>query len=389
MSTNRRDFLLTDVQKREYVVTRDIVPADVGGSADGYKVTKQRLGGGLSDGVDIISVNNGLLRFEIVPTRGMGLWKAWLGDTEYGWKSPAIGPVHPREVPLLDPNGLGWLEGFDELLCRCGLIFNGGPAFNDNGTLKYGLHGNIANRPAHYVMVSINGDTGEITVKGVVDEQRLFFHHLRMTTEIKTRVGEPWLTITDTVQNRHDADCETVMLYHTNVGSPWLKPGAKITAPIKRMAPRDKVVPDIVADWHTCRQKEAGTPEEVFFFELASDDKGRTGVVLSNPDDTQAFGVRCNVNQLPCFTLWENPAPTAQGFVTGLEPGTRYPIPTPSEGKNPGISALEPEGLRRYDLTLQFHDGGDAVAAAKDAVMAFQTAEPTIHESPLPEWSAA
>ena len=77
------------------------------------------------EGVDTVEVNNGKLKFTVVPTRGMGLWKAWLGDSEIGWNSPVKGPVHPSLVPVADPSGLGWLEGFDELMCRCGLESNG------------------------------------------------------------------------------------------------------------------------------------------------------------------------------------------------------------------------------------------------------------------------
>ena len=55
-------------------------------------------------------------------------------------------------------SGLGWLSGFDELMCRCGLENNGAPEFNANGSLRYGLHGRIANTPAHHVELTVDGD---------------------------------------------------------------------------------------------------------------------------------------------------------------------------------------------------------------------------------------
>ena len=61
------------------------------------------------------------------------------------------GPVHPKFVPLAEPSGVGWLDGFDELLCRCGLVSNGAPEFDERGQLRYGLHGRIANLPARKV----------------------------------------------------------------------------------------------------------------------------------------------------------------------------------------------------------------------------------------------
>ena len=33
----------------------------------------------------------------------------------------------------MDPGGLGWLEGFDELFVRCGLDSNGPPLFDAQG----------------------------------------------------------------------------------------------------------------------------------------------------------------------------------------------------------------------------------------------------------------
>ena len=84
-----------------------------------------------------------------LPTRGMSLWKAWVDGQALGWNSPVRGPVHPSLVPLGDPGGLGWLDGFDELFVRCGLESNGAPEFAENGQLRYGLHGRIGNKPAH------------------------------------------------------------------------------------------------------------------------------------------------------------------------------------------------------------------------------------------------
>ena len=36
-----------------------------------------------------------------------------------------------------EPSGLGWLDGFDELLVRCGLESNGAPEFDADGRVVY------------------------------------------------------------------------------------------------------------------------------------------------------------------------------------------------------------------------------------------------------------
>src|SRR2546425_2475390 len=114
-----------------------------------WTIIKNTLRGGLRDGVDLVEVHNGALSFSVLPTRGMGIWRGDYRGNALGWRSPVLGPVHPKFVQLEDRGGLGWLAGFDELLCRCGLASNGPPG--DDGKTRLTLHGRIANLPAQLV----------------------------------------------------------------------------------------------------------------------------------------------------------------------------------------------------------------------------------------------
>src|ERR1700730_5355096 len=116
-------------------------------------IRKRTLRGGLRDGIDLIEVHNGALSFSILPTRGMGLWRGDYHGLALGWHSPVAGPVHPKFVNQAADAGLGWLAGFDELLCRCGLSSNGPPGQDASTTAPLTLHGSIANIPAHLVEV--------------------------------------------------------------------------------------------------------------------------------------------------------------------------------------------------------------------------------------------
>jgi hypothetical protein len=200
---------------------------EVGGPARGYLVHKKRLEGGLSAGVEMVEVDNGRLRFCLLPTRGMGLWKAWLGDFEFGWRSPVRGPVHPAFVPVAEPSGLGFLDGFDELLTRCGLTSNGAPEFDAHGKLLYPLHGRIANLPAHFLETTVDGETGEIRVTGDVAETRFLVRSLNLRSSIITRVGQPGFTIEDEVTNASAQPAEFQLLYHINLGRPLLDEGGR------------------------------------------------------------------------------------------------------------------------------------------------------------------
>ena len=122
-----KKWTLTDVDRDIYLDRVELGPKDVGGAATGYSIVKRTLRGGLREGVDVVEVDNGVLSFTLLPSRGMGIWRGRAGHVELGWNSPVKGPVHPALVPLTQPDGLGFLYGFDEFLCRCGLQSMGAP----------------------------------------------------------------------------------------------------------------------------------------------------------------------------------------------------------------------------------------------------------------------
>src|SRR5262249_11817874 len=123
-------------------------------------IRKLTLHGGKQEGVDVIVVDNGKLRFTVIPTRGMGILAVTIVDFRLGWDSPVKEVVHPQFINLQARGGLGWLDGFNEWLCRCGLESNGSPGpdkfinnVGDEATMELTLHGKIANLPAQEVEV--------------------------------------------------------------------------------------------------------------------------------------------------------------------------------------------------------------------------------------------
>jgi len=386
----QKTWTLTDRDADIYVDHLTVGPTDVGGAATGYHLTKRTLRGGRSEGVDVIEVDNGVFRFVVIPTRGMGLWRAAFGDMVLGWKSPVPGPVHPRLVHLWEPSGIGWLDGFDELLVRCGLESNGAPEFHPNGSLKYPLHGKIANTPAHRVELSIDGELGEISVTGTVDEARVFGNKLRLQSTYTTRVGQPGFHLVDEVTNLSAEPGELELLYHVNFGTPLLNPGSKVVLPVRKIAPRDEVAMGNVPEWDTCGPETPGSPEAVFFCELAADPVGNTQAMLRNEQSNQGVRLKFNKNQLPCFTVWKNRQAEVDGYVTGLEPGINLPNPKSFEKAQGRVAALAPSASRTFEITLEALGDRSAVeAAASDVAKLQEGVEPEVLEAPDPIWSAS
>ena len=107
-------FILSDSSSEVWVDALEIDAPALGlGEIEPFSVKKHTLRGGRREGVDLIVVDNGALRFSVIPSRGMGLWKGWYRGDRLGWDSPiGDGPVNPALVNSAQHGGLGWLEGF-------------------------------------------------------------------------------------------------------------------------------------------------------------------------------------------------------------------------------------------------------------------------------------
>ncbi len=383
-------WTLVDDDQDLYIDQIALGPGQVGGAVDGYSVVKRTLRAGLTQGVDVIEVRHGDFRFVVVPTRGMGIWRACLGDLHLGWKSPARGPVHPAFIRLEQADGLGWLDGFDELLVRCGLESNGAPEFQPNGQLRYGLHGKIANLPAHKVEVEIDGDSGRIAIRGTVDEARIFGSKLRLETSIETVAGRPGLAVHDKVTNLSAAASDFELLYHINVGLPLVQPGAQVALPLRRLTPRDAVTAADLPTWDLYGPETPGMPEVCFYTEPACDADGDTQALLHNPAATQGMSLKFNVRQLPCLSLWKNREAACDGYVTGLEPATNFPNTKSFEKQMGRVVELGPGQSRSFSVALEPLDSAAAVQAAATAIAHLQQgARPEILSRPDPRWSPA
>jgi hypothetical protein len=347
--------------------------------------------GGRSEGVHVAEIDNGATCIDILPTRGMGIWRVRRGDKTLGWQSPVRGPVHPAFVPLFDPSGLGWLEGFDELLCRCGLASNGAPEFDSTtGKLLYPLHGRIANLPAHRVELIIDDDNGQITLRGIVDETRFHFQSLRLTTTLTTTIGSDEFTWSDEIKNIGGRDATIQLLYHFNVGQQLLRPGARIIAPIATVAPWTHVAAQAgIETWNVMPPPQPGSAEQGYLAELLADHDGNTRVLLSGLRDGDAVSLRFNKDALPYFTLWRNTAAERDGYVMGLEPATNFPNPHTFEKRHGRVVSLKPGETWQASVAARWHHDADSIAEEEAAIQEIQAErKPEMLATPRADWSA-
>jgi hypothetical protein len=88
-------------------------------------------------------------------------------------------------------------------------------------------------------------------------------------------------------------------------------------------------------------------------------------VMLHNAAADQGVAMRFAVDSLPCFTLWKNTDTDADGYVTGLEPGTGFPYNRSVERAAGRLPRLSAEGEVEFRLELQLLEDAAAVQATR------------------------
>lgn len=347
-----------------------------------------RFVGGRADGVEVVSLETGAATIHILPTRGMSIWKIDCGPTRFGWDSPVDGPVHPSLVPVFDPSGLGWLEGFDELLVRCGLESNGAPEHDESGKLTYPLHGRIGNLPADGLEIEFDEASGRLELVGDVRESRLFFSNFQMRSRIRVHAGSARVEILDEVVNLQSKPTTMQLLYHINIGRPILEAGAKLIAPIEELAPKDSLSAGEIETWNEYGGPQSGFTERVYFAKLRCDEANLATSVLHNADASKGIAVTQQTKSLPRFVVWKNTAATADGYVTGIEPATNLPNARSYEASQGRVVELGPDQTASFRVTLEPLADAEQVREAVQRVEKLVGEDaPTVHATPRPGWS--
>ncbi|MCI0377330.1 MAG: aldose 1-epimerase family protein [Gemmataceae bacterium] len=355
-----------------------------------FSIRKEALSGGRQEGSELLILDNGKLQITLVPTRGLGILDVKLGEMRLGWDSPVKEVVHPKFMNLQARGGLGWLDGFNEWLVRCGLENNGqaGPDrfinnMGDEATMELTLHGKIANLPAQEVEIVVDPKPPHrITIRGIIHERMFFGPKLELRTELSTVPGSTSFQIKDVVTNRGAQPEEFQMLYHINFGKPLLEEGARFVAPVKRVTPfSDRAAKD-VKNYDRFLGPTLGYIEQVYLFQPLANKEGGTTILLHNKAADKGTSLTYSLKELPYLTLWKNTAAEADGYVCGLEPGTNYPNHRKVERKFGRVPKLAGGASHTMSIEVQVHVSAEEVAQASRRIEAIQgRVQPVLDEA--------
>jgi hypothetical protein len=349
--TGTAQFTLTDSASNTDIGHWKITHQDLGIHTP-FSVEKKQLHGGKQMGVEILVINNGELEITLIPTRGMGIFQVKRnGKRILGWDSPVKEIVNPAFIDLESRHGLGWLDGFNEMMVRCGYEWTGHPGVDDNGQLL-SLHGRFQNTPASTVKVTIDEQPPyTITVDGEVSERTFKKAELVTQTSFSTTPGSNQFAIHDTLTNKADYEDEYQIIYHSNFGRPILEQGAQFTTAASEISPFNTYAQKGLATWHTYLGPTKGFDEMVFNLKPIGDTQGNTLAVLHNKAGNRGVSVGYNVKQLPVLTLWKNTDTRQQGYVTGIEPGTSYAYNTKYQRPLGLVPKIQAGASKHFDVT--------------------------------------
>ena len=177
---------------------------------------------GKADGVRLLEADNGLLRFQLNLEKALDIYQLW---------------HRGMNIPFLCKNGLGRAN---EPFAAC---FEGGMLYTcgmDSLGVRDGfaVHGSL-----HRIAPSLSlcrCDEDGITVEADMTDSALFGKYLVLHRRIHTAIGSDTLEVDDVLENKGYSDADYCLLYHVNLGYPFLDEGVTITSECNRVQPRNK-----------------------------------------------------------------------------------------------------------------------------------------------------
>ena len=307
---------------------------------------------GNARGSRIAWVNTGSgLRFKVAIDRGLDIVDAFYGPYSLAWLSHVGLSAPRRDIG----EGLHWLSNFSGgLVTTCGLSHVGGP---EEG---HGLHGKYSNLPAELESViqpCLCDDQPTMKITATIKEGSLFGPNLKLKRTITAFAGQSKIQINDRVCNAGNTDAPLMLLYHCNFGWPLVDEGCELfyDGDVKsRGGDGDNDIFNDSNDYKKCcapQEKHNGFGEACGFITPKTGSDGLCTAGIKNPKLGITAQLKFKNTQLPCLTNWQH---WGHGeYITGIEPGTNFPIGQKAAREQDRLTILKPHEKKRFRTNLR------------------------------------
>lgn len=245
-------------------------------------------------------------------------------------------------------------DGFLQNMCG-GLLFTGGlrnagGANRDDDGRFYPSHGRISQTPARNAAADCawDGEDYKMNLSGQMSDTTLFGEHLSLERTIKTKMGATEFEICDVVENLSPVEDEFMLLYHMNLGYPFLDEDTRIL--IDSEVEPIRCGEDAAKRSATFQKPVDGGGEECLLHRIRADKDGYAQVKVENKK--LGFGVYWKIRQetLPYLIEWK--AYQSTDYALGIEPTNCMIMGRKAERENGTLKKIQ--GFERVEHSVTF-----------------------------------
>lgn len=242
--------------------------------------------------------------------------------------------------------GLMFTSGLENICAPCTV-----------GGTDYPMHGRMRTTPAEHLCADAfwDGDAYRIRVSGEMREAALFGENMVLRREISTVYGSNSFTVTDEIENQSYREEPMMLLYHINIGYPFLDEDTKLYIPTRKVTARDAAGEGHEGEYDRMDPPKDNETEYVFIHEIEPDAEGRNTVLAVSEKLGIGLKISYGMKNLPYFMEWKS---TASGdYVIGLEPANSSVYGRPFHEADASVHKMPPFGTEKNVLTFTLLDG--------------------------------
>lgn len=276
------------------------------------------------------------LDLDIKLDRGMDIGAVRFRGLPISWASTVR-----SAAPGRSDAGLGWLDGWTGgLLTTCGLRNIGAPSSG------HGQHGGFTDISAHSIHVRRGEErTRTVEISGILDDASSLGSHLevRRTIAIAPQDGE--IVVTDRVRNLGHEPENAPLLYHVNVGYPFLGPRSRYLLDTSRSW-RGDGGESYPADWAVMGPVERGRPDRI----VSHQPIHPGAAAITSPHNGLRMSVSWDPAVMPHLHTWRRNEPGS--YVASIEPATATLAGLAADVAAGVLSIIEPDAVRTSWLRI-------------------------------------
>jgi Domain of unknown function (DUF4432) len=338
------------------------------------------LSDGLARGVRGLEFRTGTgFCFKVLLDRGMDVGPCEYNGASLAWIPPSL---FPGPWFFEQQTEFGWLRSALGGFCNtCGLVHIGNPEidtvehynFPARSQERYGVHDRVAMLPAQLIRYGERweGDDCILEAEGRIVQVQAYGEHLVLTRRYTARLGESRYYLHDEVTNAGYLPAVHMLLYHINVGFPFLGETSELLAPTRNSEFLSVGKnPDNKEDYKWFLAPQKNWMLEGYELMMLPDEDGRVRVALVNPrlpPDGQAVYVIYHKGQLPTYLEWRMMAEST--YAVGIEPCTNT-FGRKKVRERGEMIILQPGDTRHYDLEIGVLTGQEEIAEFSDKMTA-------------------